>query len=333
MLSLFLYPFCISLCTTFLVIILSKRYGLFMDDSNDAKPQNFHQETTPRSGGIGIFLGLGMLASQPFGMKLLLPLLLAFVSGIGEDLRRSLSPKLRLLLQSIAALSAVWLTHAVVTYLGLGLSMPYWLGFLFSIFAIVGMMNAINIIDGFNGLAAGVTLLILTSFGIVALRQCNLDLLNVITVTFGATLAFVIWNFPKGRIFLGDGGAYMLGFIMAVIGIFLAGEYTDVSPWYVLAVFIYPVWEVLFSIGRRITRGGSALHADATHLHTLVYKHITRDNPRTSLFIVTALTPFIAVSTWFANHSFANLAVIVCFITCYRLLYRHLYQKEMEANR
>ena len=325
----FLLAFVISLFILLLVIYLSHKHTFFIDCEKEDKPQKFHEEPVPRAGGIGIFLALGLFASIPFGLKLLPAVILAFFSGIFEDFHNSLSAKLRLFLQISAAALAVWLTDSVVTYLGWGLTMPYWVGALFSIFAIVGMVNAINIIDGFNGLASGVILLILISFAIVSYQHANPELLYIISVTLGATLGFFILVFPKGKIFLGDGGAYLLGFIVALIGIFLAGEYKDVSPWYILAIFIYPVWEVIFSIIRKISIGLSPMKPDTYHMHMLVHRQITKNNPLTALFILTMIVPFLVLSTVYSNCSTCNIKIIILFIIGYTLLYRYLYRKDI----
>jgi len=328
MLTIFLYAFFISLAVNILVIILSHKYTLFIDDSLTDKPQNFHTESTPRAGGIGILLGMTLLIFNPLGLKMILPVILAFLSGIFEDFHHSLSPKQRLILQIIAALSAIVLTDSVVTYLGLGISIPYWMGIFFSTFAIVGMMNAVNIIDGFNGLASGIILLILLSFGITASQQGDLGILNIVLITGGATAGFFLLNFPKGRIFLGDGGAYLLGFIVAIIGIFLASKHESVSPWYVLAVFIYPVWEVIFSIIRKLYMGRSPMEPDAMHLHMLIYKHITYCNWKTALFTLSITVPFITIATIYHARSLTNIVTICVYIVCYLTLYYYLSRKE-----
>jgi UDP-N-acetylmuramyl pentapeptide phosphotransferase/UDP-N-acetylglucosamine-1-phosphate transferase len=190
------------------------------------------------------------------------------------------------------------------------------------------MMNAVNIIDGFNGLASGIILLILFSFGITAYRQENFEMLHIILITGGTTFGFLLLNFPKGKIFLGDGGAYLLGFTVAIIGIFLASKYAAVSPWYILAIFIYPVWEVIFSIVRKKYMGRSPLQPDAFHLHMLIYRQITHNNPKTTLLIVASVLPFMTLSTLFPNKSNTNIAVAALFIFCYIVLYRYLYKKE-----
>jgi len=328
MLTVFIYPFLLSIFILMVIIHLSHKHELFIDDAAHDKPQNYHQDSTPRAGGLGILAGLLLLALSALGLKFLLPVTLAFLSGIFEDFHNSLSPRRRLSLQITAALSAIWLTDSVVTYLGLGISMPYWMGILFSTFAIVGMMNAVNIIDGFNGLASGVILLILLSFAITSYEQNNMDIFYIVLTTAGATFAFFLLNFPKGKIFLGDGGAYMLGFIVAIIGIFLAAKYESVSPWYVLAIFIYPVWEVIFSIIRKLSIGLSPMQPDSYHFHMLVYRQITHSNPLTTLFILVSTLPFVTMSTIFPERSTTNIAIALTFIIYYSILYYILYKKD-----
>ena len=326
--SLFIYALICSLLVNILVIFLTSKYEFFIDHSDTDKPQNFHTNSTPRAGGIGILAGILLLLISSFGSKFVIPIFFAFASGIFEDLHNSLSPKLRLLLQLIAAIIAIWLTNSVVTYLGLGITLPYWMGIIFSIFAIVGMMNAINIIDGFNGLASGVILLILASFTVVAYGHHDTEVLTSISIIAGAVAGFYLLNFPMGKIFLGDGGAYMLGFVVAVIGIFLAGKYEDISPWYIFSIFIYPVWEVLFSIGRKLSIGLSPMQPDSQHMHMLIYRYITKNNPLTALLIVGLLIPSTFLATLYAHSSMINIIISSSFILCYLLLYRYLSQRE-----
>ena len=333
MINIFLLSAFISSLTLLLVIFLTRKYNFFLDKSDTDKPQRYHEDTTPRAGGIGIFTGLSLIIMGGFGIKLIPSIIFAFFSGIFEDYHNSLSPKIRLFLQFIAAITAIILTNSVVTYLGLGITLPYWLGVVFSLFAIVGMMNAINIIDGFNGLASSVILIILISFAFVSYHHHNIDLLFFISTIAGSTFGFFILNFPKGKIFLGDGGAYLLGFIVAIIGIFLASTYKDVSPWYTLAIFIYPVWEVIFSIFRKLYIGLSPMQPDRYHLHMLIYRQITKNNPKTTIFIVSFLIPSSFFSTIYSKSSIANIFIAGIFILCYLSLYAYLWKKEMNKDK
>ncbi len=332
MIILFLVPFVLSFIVLIAIIHYSHKHDIFMDAAHEKKPQNYHDTCTPRAGGMGIMAGLLLLVLSPFGFKILIPVILASLSGIFEDFHNSLGPKVRLVMQFIAALVAIYLTQAVVTYLGLDMHLPYWFGVVFSAVAIVGMMNAINIIDGFNGLASGVVLLILLSFGITAYTHNNTDILDIVLMTGGATLSFFFFVFPKGKIFLGDGGAYLLGFMVAIIGIFLASKYDTVSPWYVMALFIYPVWEVLFSIIRKLSIGYSPLKPDANHFHMLVHRHLSKNNALTAVLILIFILPFMITSTCYPHNSTLNIIVSISFIVVYLLLYWYLYQKEIKEK-
>jgi len=329
--SIALGSFVTSALIQYMVIRVSHKYNFFIDLHTEKKPQNFHQYSTPRAGGRGIISAMLFLLLTPLSWKLLVPFSLAFLSGIFEDFHHSIEPKVRLFLQFIAASSAVALMDIVITYLGFDFSMSFDIGVIFSIFAIMGMMNAINIIDGFHGLAAMISLLMLLAFGIEAYRFGDTQIISIIVITLFALVAFLLFNLPRGYIFLGDGGAYLLGFIVATVGIFLAGHHERVSPWFVLTVLIYPVWEVLFSIIRKLLTGHSPLKPDSKHIHMLIYKHITHNNPLTSLLIATATAPFILLPTLYANNSTANFKTTLLFIVLYLLLYRYLSRKEQDT--
>jgi len=320
--------FALSLTVQGVVIRAAHRHQLFIDSHEEEKPQRFHETPTPRAGGIGILSGLLFLFFTPLGWKLFLSVTLAFLSGIFEDFNRGLSPKMRLFLQLIAALGAIVLTNAVVTYIGLGITLPYAVGVVFSAFAIVGVMNAINIIDGFNGLASGIVLLILASFSIAATEVEDLGIFQLNLVVAAAVGGFFVVNFPRGRIFLGDGGAYLLGFLVALSGLFLASHHESISPWYILCVLIYPVWEVIFSIFRKRLSGKSPLEPDAYHLHMLINRQLTHNNPMTSLLILALCAPFMLIPSLYPNNSGANFSTALLFILLYSALYRHLRTKE-----
>lgn len=148
-------------------------------------------------------------------------------------------------------------------------------------------------------------------------------------VVLGSTFGLFVLVFPKGKIFLGDGGAYLLGFIVAIIGIFLASKYDGVSPWYILSILIYPVWEVIFSIIRKLSIGLSPMKPDSYHFHMLVYRQAAnKNNPLTALIILLFILPFMIVSTVYVNCSICNIKVILLFVSCYVLFYLYLFKKD-----
>lgn len=194
-----------------------------------------------------------------------------------------------------------------------------------SVFAIVGVTNAINIIDGFNGLAATISLMILISLASISMLLNDMVLFEIIIINIIALLSFLILNFPKAKIFLGDGGAYYIGFALSTISLMMIYTHREISVFFPLALFIYPVWEVIFSIYRRkIIKQKKSTHADRLHLHQLIYKRIVKNNPKTSIYITKRVLPFMILSTVFYDNDIILLAIVFMFIISYNLVYRRI---------
>ena len=285
-----LTAFAVSLAVTLWMIRRSRADGHRFHDHDLSGPQKFHSAPVPRVGGIGIFAGvlagaaLQWLLFSDLGLPALLLLacaLPAFGAGLTEDLTKTQSPRRRLFFTAVsAALAVVVMDAAIVRTAIPGLD---WLvstrigAALLTVFVVAGVANSINIIDGFNGLASMCSVLILGSIGYVA-YQAGDDLIVALAVAgVGAVLGFFVWNFPSGLIFLGDGGAYFLGFYIAELAIMLLYRNPSVSPMFPLLVCIYPVFETVFSIYRRVRlRGQPAGKPDGIHLHSLIYRRIIR---------------------------------------------------------
>jgi UDP-N-acetylmuramyl pentapeptide phosphotransferase/UDP-N-acetylglucosamine-1-phosphate transferase len=140
-------------------------------------------------------------------------------------------------------------------------------------FAVGGVANAINIIDGFHGLASGTSILMLLALSALAFQAGDAPLANVGLLLASAVAGFWLMNYPWGRLFLGDGGAYFVGFAVAWIAVLLPMRNPGVSPWASLMVCAYPIIEVLYSVMRRTLRGLSPGDADKHHLHSLLASH------------------------------------------------------------
>jgi UDP-N-acetylmuramyl pentapeptide phosphotransferase/UDP-N-acetylglucosamine-1-phosphate transferase len=147
---------------------------------------------------------------------------------------------------------------------------------LFTAFAVGGVANAINIIDGLNGLAAATVLLCLSALGLIAFLAGDAEMAKICFIFGGATFGFLVINYPYGKIFLGDGGAYLLGFVLGWIAVMIATRNPFVSPWAPLLACGYPILEVLFSMARRRARTLKLGHPDRLHLHSLVWSRVTR---------------------------------------------------------
>lgn len=328
-----LIGFVVSLGVCFGIITLSSRLHFFVDSATSDKPQRFHTDNTSRAGGLGIFVACVCACVIFFGfdkpiLGLLFGSLIIFLSGLAEDFSSALSPKLRLLLQCFGAFLACYTMHTYISDLSIGFQFPYVVGILFSIFALVGVTNATNIIDGFNGLASGVCLLIFVAIAVVAYEVQDWDIFQIAILTTAAILGFFVLNFPYGKIFLGDGGAYFLGFLAGFLLVSLTQNTSNgVSAWFGLSLMIYPVWEVLFSIFRRKRQNAYAMQPDSLHLHTLIFAHLSRRNKtfanaKTSLFIIMCVAPFMLISVLCYQHTSLLIALSLIFIIIYTLLYR-----------
>lgn len=321
--------FIISLVLCVLIIGMSKKYRIFIDSGTSSKPQRFHTLSTPRAGGISIFGAFCIMVILCYSshfeiMMILLGASVIFASGLIEDFRGNLSPKIRLLMQCVAAFGVCTMLDLYLKDLSLGFTLPYIIGLLFTTFALVGVSNAINIIDGFNGLASGVCLLVLCAIAYVAYDVGDREILYCTLALIGAVGGFFICNFPFGYIFLGDGGAYFLGFIIGILLVILTQNNESVSAFFGLSVMIYPIWEVLFSIWRRKKRGLNATSPDDLHLHTLLFKRVTRSNAYASCLILALNIPFVALSVYYYHHTVILLVLCAAFALCYTYFYAKL---------
>jgi len=274
-----LIPCIISFVVSVLLVVSKKWHGKHSLDTTDGV-QKFHVQPTPRIGGVALFLGLiaaWWLASgstaQLLG-QMLLASLPAFAAGLTEDLTKKIGVRDRLIATMLSAVAAWWFTGYSLTrvdVLGVDVLMAYWpISVAFTTFAVAGVANATNIIDGFNGLASGTVMICFTALGLIAWQVDDLQIVQLCVIMTVVTIGFFIVNFPFGKIFMGDGGAYLLGFMLAWVAVMLPMRNPDVSVWASLVVCGYPVIETVFSMGRRYWNKTHAGQPDSAHLHSLV---------------------------------------------------------------
>jgi len=256
--------------------------------------QKFHTRPTPRVGGVAMLAGLWLVwltlvvvhrfEHQPT-LALLGPMLWAavpaFAFGILEDLTKRVSVRARLIATFASGLAVIGLTGVYLTRVNivgvdaLFAMMP--LAIAFTMFAIGGVANAINIIDGFNGLSSGVVMIALAAMGAIAAGSNDWALVEVCVLLIAVVGGFWVMNFPFGKIFLGDGGAYTLGFWLAWVAILLPMRNPEVSVWAGLLACGYPVLEVGFTIARRLRRAVSPGRPDRLHLHSLIKGRLVKN--------------------------------------------------------
>lgn len=332
----------VSLLVALLLVATQRWHGHLSLDSAYGV-QKIHTAPTPRVGGIAITAGVlaAYVMADPQSQGLLWPLLLAsipaFVFGLLEDLTKRISVSVRLLATMACGVLGWAITGLSITDVNVP-GLDWLLGFTvvsiaFTAFAVGGVANAINIVDGFNGLAAGTAIIILTSFVFMATALGDLDLARTSLILAGTVLGFGLVNWPLGKIFLGDGGAYFVGFALAWLAVLLLARHPELSAWAPMLVCSYPILEVFFSTARRRQRGLSAGVADRMHLHSLLNRRVVRallphasslvrNSVTGALMWLAALLPAAIAVRWPTDTSTLMLGFIVC-----ALLYSAVYAR------
>ncbi len=210
----------------------------------------------------------------------------------------------------------------------IGFKLPFFVGVFFTVFAITGVINAINISDGINGLSSGIA--IIASFYLTLIcDERTVGIFNLLLVFIANLVGFFVVNFFTGKIFLGDGGAYFIGYVLSFISVILSNRLSDkVSPWYFLILLQYPVFETLFSIyRRRFLKNKSAFCADRLHMHTLIYRRVFRNQFKSTFLILNVIFLFSYVGYFFRSNTFYLILVFLVFSTIYIYTYNSIVKR------
>jgi UDP-GlcNAc:undecaprenyl-phosphate/decaprenyl-phosphate GlcNAc-1-phosphate transferase len=284
-----LAAFFASFITSLLIFYFKHLHLHLSGDIELSSPQKYHVGPVPRIGGISIAIGLLVanlvyLRANPasaFGIALLLCAIPVFAIGLMEDLTKRIGVSTRLLFTALAAgLAAYYLGVQIprldVPGIDFLVSIPL-ITFAFTIIAITGLSNAYNIIDGFNGLCSMVGIMSLLGLAYVSFIVGDILIMHLSLMMASCIMGFFFWNFPKGLIFLGDGGAYLIGFWIALMSILLVARNSGISPWFALLINAYPILETLFTIYRRkIYKGKNPSKPDSIHFHSLIYRRVIK---------------------------------------------------------
>ncbi len=358
--------FLTSLVITLLVIRYQHLHAHLTADHDLEGVQKFHSTPVPRVGGLGVFVGVlvGLLAKWCNGdpgaasnLILLACALPAFTAGLVEDMTKRVGVKERLMATAFSAVlggyfSGAWLTQFDIPAVDVFLQTPIIsmgfdrfavtgiLSILVTAFAVAGVANAFNIIDGYNGLAGVVAIISLLGLAYVANQVGDREVVIGALALVGAIAGFLVWNYPNGLIFLGDGGAYCIGFLLAELSVLLVARNAQVSPWFPLLLSFYPICETLFTIFRRVVIGRTNPGLpDAAHLHQLIYRRVVRwavgsqcgrekknRNSLTSPYLWVMSTLAVVPATLFWESSIWLQCFVLAFIIFYILIYRAIYR-------
>ncbi len=346
-------PLLAALAVAALVSGYLATFGEHFGVDKNAGIQKFHTKPTSRLGGLGICFGVvcGVWMSSKYypndsllGWWLLLASLPVFMGGLVEDLTHKVTPRVRLLLACLSSafvyfVFQVGVTRTDIPLLDAALANPV-VPLLLTMLVVAGFINAVNIIDGFHGLASGSVIIMLLGLSGLAWLVNDGLVFRLCLVTATATLGFALWNWPLGKIFLGDGGAYLLGLWVVELGLLLPHRSLEISPMAPVLLGVYPLLETLYSMYRRkFVRSHPINHPDALHLHTLIYRRLilnpaldmasadkNKANARVALVVWGFVLVPVVCALVFYQHTNALLSFIALFALAYGYLYKRLIQ-------
>jgi UDP-N-acetylmuramyl pentapeptide phosphotransferase/UDP-N-acetylglucosamine-1-phosphate transferase len=308
------------------IIRLSRKYKL-VDNPDQRK---MHKVPIPTLGGIGFFTGFIVLSlfwmivlGNLSDFVLFIALLVLFVTGIFDDLT-DMRALVKFGIQIVVALIISYFGFRVESLFGIfGIyEMPVWAQYAFSVLLITGLTNAFNLIDGIDGLAGGLAFINSLIMGAILLLQGNV-IYGTLAISFaGALFGFLIFNFNPAKIFMGDTGSLIVGFLMAIFGIVIlkAGapphawfiDYTSAITIVVVGILLLPVYDTLRVFAERILKKSSPFKPDKTHVHHLLIE--TGANHKKAVFILYTTNILIIVAAFLLRKSDPSFSVLMLFI-------------------
>lgn len=317
----------------FAIVLLKSSFPRLSGRAGDLRAvQSMHKRLTPRVGGLGIFGALGFsVIFAPVSISgayadFILATSLLFLVGLSEDLGFHVSPRWRLMAAAGASLLAIWLLGVWMPRTGIpGLDavVDHWLvGIPLTLLVTAGVSNGFNLIDGVNGLASVTAIVAAVALSQIAALAGYTTMVHLAMMLAAAIFGFFLLNYPFGLIFLGDAGAYTLGFVLSWFGISVLVNSPDVSPWAILLVLFWPVADTMLAIYRRSRRNADVYAPDRLHVHQMMMRALEicivgRNrrqiaNPLTTLVLLPFVIapPIVGVLLWNQNQN-AFLAVVV----------------------
>lgn len=298
-----------------------------------------HEASTPRHGGIALFVSL-LISNYLFNAEdidlsywLLLSSLPLLFAGILEDFSYAISPRGRIfanILSSLLAISIFQTSISSVEIPGVDWVLSFSaFAFLLTIFATTTLSQAYNLIDGLNGLSSGCGIIALAFIAVLTMQDINGYLYGFCVVGLGCLLGFWLLNILTGRLFLGDGGAYLIGHLVAWSSIIAADQLNNLTPWAFLLATAYPVIDVLTTVVRRKFLKQSLTEPDQNHFHHVINNLINNNfnfsrkvsNSIGSLVILVLQLGCMLFALRYKHHSLACFSVffccfLICFVSC-----------------
>ena len=335
-----------ALISFFIFLITSKyshkfKSGILLD-TDLLKPQAFHERPITRSGGIAIILSLFisfkiyyLLFSEILYDYIFLSSLIFFV-GFLDDLKIKITPARRLIVMililfSFTSIFQLKILHVDLIFLRL-ITDNHFLSSIFVLLCFLFIVNGANLIDGFNGMLTIHLIIINSILAYINLENSNLEFSFILISQIIILLSFLLFNFPTAKIFLGDGGAYLLGSLIALNVIITNNLYSNISSFFFCTLLFYLFFEVFFSFFRKLFNGNSPFYPDDSHLHMLSFYKISKvfgkekSNFLNSIIINFSFLILILPGIYFSENAYLSRYWFFMLLLIYMIIYFRLFR-------
>lgn len=321
--------FSISLVSIYLLIHFYQKFGL-VDLPNE---RSMHKKVTPRGAGIAFVLSV-LLVLLLFDFEhfktyyyVYLAIVIVFIAGAWDDLK-NISPKIKFLFIFFSSLLLYlndFAIYSLGTYFGYEIILPAWFVFPFTFFAIAGYTNALNLMDGLDGLAASISIVIFVTFLVIGIEhedELLISLSSFFTITL---LAFLLFNWNPAKIFMGDSGSLSLGMVIAILAIHAIEYITPVSVLFIMAM---PILDTFIVMTRRMQRHISPFKADKNHMHHFLFN--VKGDIRYTVIILALMQIVFSIIGYQLNPENEFLSLILFMILFY--LYLNLFDQRLKRR-
>ena len=314
--------------------------------------QAMHLRRTSRFGGLAVLVifALGGLIGPTRGLpqiwEYLACVLPLFLVGIAEDAGWRVAPRWRLVAGICASLLAILVYGTIIQRLGFsGLDFVLEqrvVAIVLTVVALTGVSQSFNLMDGLHGLCGFCAMIIAAALAVISAKGGQGDVVQMLALMGAALVGFLVLNFPRGLLFLGDAGATAIGFILSCIAVNMLQMQPDLSPWALVLVFFWPIADTILTMARRMARHRPPMKPDRMHFHHVVMrgfeilvlrkKHRALSNPVATMILM----PFIAAPSvagvlfWNADDValMATVASAVLFVVSYRAIVRSAQRRQ-----
>ncbi|MCP5455740.1 MAG: undecaprenyl/decaprenyl-phosphate alpha-N-acetylglucosaminyl 1-phosphate transferase [Thermotogae bacterium] len=293
----YIIAFLITFITTPVMIIAAKKFKIVDNPDDFLKP---HKKVTPYLGGLALYIGIFIFFYRDY--KFIIPATILMFLGLYDDIK-NVKPILRLVTEAFT------ITLSVILFSETGIAESFFL-----VFYGIGLINAVNFTDGMDGLCSGVTLISLLSFYILS-NQINIFIIILTLV------AFLVYNFHPAKIFLGDAGSYLLGYIIFYYTLVLYGQYSFKGFIYAFIIAGFFITDMLYAVIRRIHAGKSPFSGDRDHIYDKAMK--LYKNTYKAVFISYLIEITFAVTAVIAfSNIYAGIFIYIVLVLFYGIRYR-----------